>query len=56
MTMPRMGKACPKQPMGKHESGTAHKPSEMAVKDLRGLKEFKGVCMSDKHPRGKTTG
>ena len=45
-----------KEPMGKHESGKVKESGNMAMKDLRVLKEFKGVCMSDKHPKGKTTG
>ena len=57
MAMEKMGKKMSmKEPMGKHESGKVKESGNMAMKDLRVLKEFKGVCMSDKHPKGKTTG
>ena len=45
-----------KQPMGKHESGMSSRKGEMGMKDLRGMKEFKGVCMGDRFPKGKTKG
>ena len=45
-----------REPMGKHESGKVKERGDMAMKDLRGLKEFKGACMGDKFPKGKTKG
>ena len=44
--MERMGKkAICKHPMGKHESGMVKRKGEAGMKDLRGMKEFKGVTM-----------